>query len=321
MKKTSGVTLVELMIGMAILTTAVVGLMGAFTGIQKSIQYAKSRTLATSLAQEKMQILKQLSYYHVLITTYTTYQTELSPMIPYDNGYFTPESVLEGSVAFTRLTYIQVAQEVSGDMQTLAPTTPDTGMKLATVSVIWTQGNEKRSVQLRSVISNPDTVMSNCVFSGRVKIVATATGISNALVSISENTGWRDTSDASGDYSVSVYPGSYNFYITAPGYFPLFSQSSIADGQTVPLDFFLSPMASGIASGTVWKNDHLVISQVVGSSVNAAGFFQEYIELFNPTTWTWIVATDASTPVIDVKYQLRNQALTTIAMNYATLTI
>ena len=64
----SGVTLVELMVSVVILSIGILGLVATFGGIQRAVQNAKNKTLASTLAQEKMQILKQKNYYQVLVT-------------------------------------------------------------------------------------------------------------------------------------------------------------------------------------------------------------------------------------------------------------
>ncbi|MBI4054713.1 MAG: hypothetical protein HY402_01115, partial [Elusimicrobia bacterium] len=66
---------------------------------------------------------------------------------------------------------------------------------------------------------------------------------------------------------------------------------SIANGDISDQDFSLVPKASGTVSGIAYLGDHLVLSQVVASTVNASnGFNQEYVELYNPTTWTWTLS-------------------------------
>ncbi|HNW44123.1 MAG TPA: prepilin-type N-terminal cleavage/methylation domain-containing protein, partial [Elusimicrobiales bacterium] len=55
----AGITLIEVMVSLVILTVGIVALMGTFGNIQKAVQLSKNRTLAANLAQEKMQILKQ----------------------------------------------------------------------------------------------------------------------------------------------------------------------------------------------------------------------------------------------------------------------
>lgn len=317
LRSQAGVTLVELMVAAAVLSVGILGLVGSFGLIQRSIQSSKNKTLAANLAQEKMQILKQKNYYQVLISTDPAYRTDYSPSIPYDAGYFPPEHVLEGGVRFTRLTYVQVAREDSGVVVTLPPGTPDTGMKLITITVLWSQGKDKLKLELRSVFSNTDTSMANCIFNGTVRNASTMAPINAALVNIAENVGWRDTADGSGQYTVSLNPGSYSMVASARGYFTEVRTVSIAPNQTLTQDFNLSPMSSGTVRGTVWYNDHLVLSQVVGSTVSAEGYSQEYVAVFNPTTYTWTVGGD-----IGLRFQRASDASKkTIAIDYIAPTI
>jgi prepilin-type N-terminal cleavage/methylation domain-containing protein len=65
-----GITLVELMIAVALMGVGIMAAIGSYKGIQQSIQFSKGRTLATNIAQEKIQVLMQKSYYEVLVTTY-----------------------------------------------------------------------------------------------------------------------------------------------------------------------------------------------------------------------------------------------------------
>ncbi|MBI3564465.1 MAG: carboxypeptidase regulatory-like domain-containing protein [Elusimicrobia bacterium] len=290
------------MIAVAVLSVAIVGLVGAFGGVQKALMMSKTTTLASTLAQEQMQILKQKAYFQVLVTTNPSYNTSYTPNIPYDGGYFPPETVLEGGVTYNRSTYIQFAMENSGVIQPVGPLTPDTGLKLITVDVTWSIGGQAKHIQLLSVLSNPDTVMTNAIFQGTVRDAATLAPIQNALANIAENLGWRDSTDATGHYGMNVSPGSYTLGVTVPGYFPAHLSASIAANATVTQDFNLQPMSSGSATGVAWFNPNLVISQVVVSSAQAdqANFQAQYVELFNPTSST-IVVYDGAAPQIKLK--------------------
>ncbi len=290
----SGVTLVEMMVALSILTIGIIGMVETYGHIQKAIQASKNRTLASNLAQEKMQILKQKVYYQVLATTDPAHNTtDFSPeSLDYDTGYFPPEIISEAGVTYTRYTYIQVAREDSGELVLLAPNTPDTGLKLITVTVTWAQGGRKQKLALRNVMSNPDTVMANSVFNGTVRDSADASPINGALVSIVENSGWRDTTSAVGSYVINASPGSYTMVVTVENYYSQMRSVSIAANSTQTQDFSLVKIATGTVTGYAWVADHLVISQIVGSSVNASGFDQEFVEVFNPTTFTWTVDGD-----------------------------
>ncbi|MCX7716769.1 MAG: type II secretion system GspH family protein, partial [Endomicrobia bacterium] len=96
-----GVTLVELVIAVVILSVTILIFVGSFTNISRSIIASKAKTLATNLAQEKIQLLRQLPYHKILVTSTPLYYTQVSPPIPYDNTYFPPERILEGGIYFT----------------------------------------------------------------------------------------------------------------------------------------------------------------------------------------------------------------------------
>lgn len=298
-----GVTLAELVIASCIIGLVILTIIGSFGNISKVILFSKARTLATNLAQEKMQILKQMSYYKLLITSSPAYIADISPAIPYDPGYFPPERILEGGIYFDRFTYVQVAQEIGGKITTLPPSTPNTGMKLITVTVIWKEGKVKKFVQVYNIASEPYGL--NGVIKGKVRNAMTLSGIPNATVIVAENIGWQDLTNASGDYSINVQVGSYRVMASAVGFFS--ANDSVSVGASpVTKNFDLVPMDSGTVSGLVWLNDHIVISQVVAST-QTPDCDQEYLELYNPTTFQWQMAyfdigTGSTIPVTGVKY-------------------
>lgn len=293
-----GATLTEVLVAVAILSIAVLGLLGAMTGIQKAVQVAKTTTLAATLGQEQMQILKQRVYYQILVTTAPAYDTNYTPNIAYDPGYFPPEGVLEGGVYYTRYTLVEVAQESGGVIVTLPPNTADTGMKLVTTTVIWSIGAERKKAVLRTIVSNPDTVTANSIFNGTVRDANTLTPIPDALVNVAENVGWRDETNASGVYQIELSPGSFTLGVVVPGYFPAHRSVSIAALATQTQDFDLVPMSSGSAVGSdLWVNPNVVISQVIVSTAQAdqAAFEAQIVELYNPTAST-ITVGSGSTP-------------------------
>lgn len=278
-----GATLSELVIATAVMSVAVVGLLGTFPGIQKSFQHSKSATLASTLAQEQMQILKQRVYYQILITTNPAYDTRFVPPVPYDAGYFPPELVLEGGVNYTRYTYVQVVKEDSGAITVLPPGTPDTGMKLVTVDVVWPVANDWKRLSLRTIVANPNTVTANSIFSGTVRNASTFAPIPGAVVTVAENQGWRDTAGAGGTYGINLSPGSFTLGTVVPGYFPAHRSVSIGALQTKTEDFDLVPMSSGSVTGSpLWVNPFPVISQVAVSTTQSNGMEVQYVELYNP---------------------------------------
>ncbi|MEI7529708.1 MAG: carboxypeptidase regulatory-like domain-containing protein [Elusimicrobiota bacterium] len=287
-RRRAGVTLVELMIAMAILTIGIVGLVQSFSFIQKAVQLSKNKTLASNLAQEKMQILKQKPYYQVIATSVPAHNDiDFAPeSIDYDNGYFPPEMIMEGGVTYTRYTYVQVIRENEGAVGDMAPSTPDTGMKRITITVVWGYGTGgKRRVTLRSIMANPETVIANASFNGTVLTTAAA-AIGGGLISLVEASGCSDTTSSLGKYLITCTPGTYTLMAAATGYYSLMKSVVIAAGGTQTNDFTLNRVGVGTVRGYPWLNDHLVISQVVGSTINTSvtpNFDQEYVEVFNPT--------------------------------------
>jgi prepilin-type N-terminal cleavage/methylation domain-containing protein len=57
-----GWTLVEVMIAAVIMSISLLAFAGAMGGVIKSLHLSKRRTLATSLAQEKIEYMKNISY-------------------------------------------------------------------------------------------------------------------------------------------------------------------------------------------------------------------------------------------------------------------
>lgn len=277
-----GVSLTETLIAVAIISVAFLAVINTFGTISKSIQVSKAKTLATNLAQEKLQILRQLQYLRLMVTPLPAYRTDFTPNIPYDNTYYTPETIIEGGVEFTRLTYVQMATEVGNDLVYMG-SSPDTGIKAITCTVIWEQDGNKRMTQLRTIYSNPNTVRTNAEFKGVVKSTSNV-AISGASVIIAENMAWQDITGSTGAYSISCYDGNYTLVATKRGFFSKSIFKSIGPYQVLTQDFNLMAMSSGTVTGNVWLKDHFVISMVVASSVTVDGFDQEFIELYNPTT-------------------------------------
>jgi len=315
----AGVTIVELMIAVLILSAVILVFINVFTNVSRAILGSKAKTLATNLAQEKIQVLRQMSYHKILITPSPAYNTEFSPPIPYDTTYFPPERILEGGMEFTRYTYIYPVQEVDGKFEPIPPTSPDVGLKCIEVSVVYQSGYGKKVVRLRSVESSIESAFKG-VIQGTVRNAQTFEGLKDVLVTVAENIGCRDYTDASGKYIIRAPYGSYSVVASKLGFFTATRRVSVgANPQTVNFD--LQPMSSGTVFGYVWLNDRILISQVVGSTRTPEGFAQEYVELYNPTTFWWQVAISEDEGIIGLKYQSTNGPLVEVPLKYINLSI
>jgi len=321
MNTKKGVSLVEFIVGILIISLVILIFAGSFGNISRALLASKAKTLATNLAQEKIQILRQMPYHKILVTPSPSYITEFSPPIPYDTEYFPPEDILEGGIRFTRYTYVYPVQEVDGKLEPISPTSPDVGMKCIEVSVVYPTAYGKKVVRLRTVEANPDFIAFRWVIQGNVKDKVTLLNLSDVLVIVAENVGCRDYTDTNGNYLIKVPYGNYTVVASKRGYFTGLQQVSVgANPRTV--NFELQPMSSGTVFGYVWMNDRILISQVVGSTKNAEGFSQEYVELYNPTTFWWQMARSEYEGIIGLKYQSTGDiTISSIPLRYINLSI
>lgn len=281
-----GVTLVELMIAMVVLTVGVVGGMGSFRYIAQAISSARLKTIAVNLAQEKMEVLKNKSYYQLLVTSYSATSTGFSPNFTYDAGNYPAETfALWGGAALTRYVNVDFVNASGASVTVIPFTSTDPGMKKISVYVAWTERNTKRKVQLDSYYENPSVSRLSTGFRGQV--TSGAANVAGALVQVIGIPKWRAYSDSGGNYSFQVAPGSYTLVCSTPGYYSMSSDLlSVSEGLYTAKDFALTKIGSGtVTAASVYTRDpSLVISQVVTSTIQAGGFDAQYVELFNPTT-------------------------------------
>ncbi len=291
-KNSTGATLAELMIATALIGIGVLASVQTFSKVHEGIQASKGRTLATNIGQEKMQVIMQKSYYEVLVTTDPAYRVVGSTSIPYDPSYFPPETIMEGGMLFTRYTYVQVVQENSGNIVILPPTTPDTGMRQLTVTILWSTNKGESFITMKSILNNPSTVMTRSILRGTVTNANTGEAIASALVNAAENVGWQDSTSATGSYLINLSPGTFSFMASAPGFYSATTVLTLAPYASLVQDFSLTPISSGTVKGTAWINNHLLISQVVAST--GATNNLEYVELYNPTTSAITIGSNAA---------------------------
>ena len=124
-----GVTLVEIMIAMSLMSIGILGMIGSFTYLNRGLQVTKGRTLANNLAQEKIELLKNYSYYRVLVTTETTTDSNFDPAIEYDTYPNGMEEIGAGGINFKRYVLIRKLKENSGELDDILWDQPDEGLK------------------------------------------------------------------------------------------------------------------------------------------------------------------------------------------------
>lgn len=286
-----GGTLTELMVATVILSVGVLGLFGAFKYIARSTFISRATSLATNLGQERIESLKNLSYYSLQITT----ATNTIDGIIHDTANYPPEIIAIGGITFTRYTYVTMAQMVGSDIEYVSFNYPDTGLKQITVTIAWTEANNKKSWTLNNLLENPNVNPLDSTITGTVYNSGGGT-VASAIVVAEQNENWGATSDSVGTYSFRVYHGTYTIRASSTGFSDGVTGSVIASrGSVATADLTLTAVATGYITGTVWYNPFPVISQVLASSAthvpDGTPIDLEYVELFNPTTTPFNVGT------------------------------
>lgn len=323
-----GITLVEIMVAMVIMSVGVLGMIGAFKFFNVGVQSAKTRSLANNIAQERIEFLKNKSYYRVLVTTATADDPNFAAgEMTYDVAPNGEETVNVGGINFIRRVYVRkVNEDPDKNLQYMAWNQPDPGLKEIKVYVVWYERGEWRKLEVRNLRENPDRVNKDSTISGSVTKSGTGADLPGVVVRAQENPSYYGESDASGDYSFSIVAGTYTLLATKDYYFPSILPSfGLAAGADVTnKNFTLTEMSSGTIYGYAFiDGGNLLISGIAGSTETDTGD-TEWVEVYNPTTWTWTMATGLGTganEVVYFTYKEANVAAVTPDLNYRTTTL
>lgn len=299
-------TFVELLVAVSIISIGMLGFTGAFRFITHSIRDARAKSLALSLAQEKVENLKNTPYHKLQITTQPVTYSQVSPPQICDNVNYPPETIRVGGITYTRCVYVGLTRVVGHEITELSALYPDSGLKWVEVAVMWEQRGSWKRLNLNNLHENPNVQPLNATLKGVVKD-ASGAAIPNAVVTVLDKSDWEDVSDSAGSYLIQVNEGSYFVKASSAGYHDLiYSSVTLLEADTLTTNFMLTPIATGTVSGNVFFSSHLVISQIVwGTSTkvgNGATQIVEYFTLFNPTTYPINIGTLPALPIISVDY-------------------
>jgi hypothetical protein len=284
------------MVAMVILSIGVLGMFSAFRYIGTSIHVSRAKTLATNLGQERIESLKNLTYYGLLVATTTATDSSVNPAVLYDNGAYSPETISIGGIIFTRYTLVEMVQVVNDVVGAVSLDYPDTGMKKITVSVVWTDAGVKKSWTLSNLLENPNVGPLDSSISGTAQAAVGFVNLPGVNVSVDQYPDYTAITAADGTYSFRVHHGTYTVSMSTPGYYDWTSSIvSAPQGSGASVTSAMVAIASGTVAGIAWYNPGLVISEVVGTTTTVAvrpnggaavtGYDVEYVELFNPTTY------------------------------------
>lgn len=296
MKK--GFSLVEVMITLFIMTVALIGTMSAFPYIMRGILMTKAKSIANIVVQEQLEAFRNLPYYKIHVTSSPLTDSRFDN-VSYDIGYYPKETTSMGGIQYEKMSYVEkVSETEGGDFTHVDWNQPDVGMKRVTVNVAYHSeggGGDWKKVTMSILVENPDRQQLNATLSGIVKTTAAATTpIPHAGIYVLENPAFNTSSDNSGNYSFSVPAGSWTLVTSATGYFmdtstPVVCSSGVTTTRNIPLiRKFL-----GNVTGYAFINDHLVITQVV-PSYQPGAVNQEFVELYNPTTYSILIASKSA---------------------------
>lgn len=284
-----GATITELMVATVIMSVGVLGLFGSFRFISRSIFISRATTLATNLGQERIEALKNLSYYSLLITTNSASNTNFSPAIAYDTVNYPPEIISIGGINYTRYTYVTMADVTNGVVNAVSANYPDSGLKQITVNIVWKDGQQWKKWSLTNLLENPYVNPLDATITGTISKSAGG-ALSGAVVTVEQNSDWTATSNGTGGYNFKVYHGTYTVRASSAGYYDAVSAPTVVNkGGSATINLAMSQIATGTIAGNVWFNSDLVFSQVVANTrtivADGANANVEYVELFNPTTF------------------------------------
>ncbi|MBI3298082.1 MAG: carboxypeptidase regulatory-like domain-containing protein [Elusimicrobia bacterium] len=293
-----GLSLVELMVAVSIISIGVLGFVGSFRFIAHSISDSRARSLASALAQEKVENLKNTPYQKLLISTKTFANPNFAPPTVYDALNYPPETIKVGGIEFTRGVMVSLTRLSGDDIILVSANYPDSGLKFVTVYVMWQQRGEWKMLYLDNIYENPTVTTLNAVLKGVVTTSGGA-GIPGTVIEILEKSDWTGTAGTGGSYTFQVYPGTYSVHASSAGHYDsTVSGVVLNDGAITTTDLTLTPIASGTVTGLVYISTNLLISQVSAGSVTFAGDVVvstvEYVELFNPTSHFFNIAAGSS---------------------------
>lgn len=318
-----GVTLTELLLAIIIITIGVLGGMATFKYVSQAISQSRLKTIATNLAQEEMEVLKNKSYFQLLVTTAPATSAGYDPNFVYDtgSGNYAPETItVWGLPPLTRAVNVDYASVSGTSVSTIPYTSNDPGMKKITVYVYWTERGTPRKVQMDSYYQNPNVSTLNTGFKGQVTVNGAGTAIGGAAIQVIGMPKWQGTSDSLGNYSFQVAAGTYSLVCSSTGFFSnTTSMLNTTSGSYTTSNFSLTRIASGtVTSASLYTLDNsLRITQVVASTVVPNGYDVQYVELFNPTTSPINVGSGVSHSIkLNFTSQFSSQLCNDIGLTY-----
>lgn len=275
-KRNSGFTLIEMLIFIFIFTIAGVTFYRLFTTSMKAMGNVRHRLEALALANEKIEIIHNLSYESIG----TTSGIPVGELV--EN-----ETVVRGSRnLFVKTSVIVVDDPFDGKALYEADTNPD-DYKQVRVQVSWEQNNPSKEVVLVSTIVPPglESIYTGGILSINV-VDNSGQGIPNARVTIRNDSlnpvvnTTLTTNDQGGLFIPQATPAnqSYNLSVVKSGYFPVQTFAPYPSSVINPVD---------------------TDATVVGGAINQKTLMTDLVSTVNLRT-----VTPLGVPVADIRFGL-----------------
>ena len=236
-----GFSQVEIVITILVISIVILGIITTFSTIGKGLITGKTRTIANNLAQEKIEILKNVSYSRLLITS----QNDLTAY-GYDNTNtdYTPETLNVGDANYIRYTTVWKAEESGAEISTMSPTAADQGMKKIKIEIKWTENNEQKSLVLYNLRDDPNrTTMSGKIYG--IITTTNSVGISAARVEIVQDINRNATTSTTGYYLIkTTSPATVQINVSKDGYW---SKKSVNTAVSAAVNLSLTAKERGNA--------------------------------------------------------------------------
>lgn len=262
-KRENGFTLLELILSVLLIGIIVAGFSRVYYQVAKGIVTNRAKTIAVNLAGEKIESLKNLSYWRLIPTPQDALDNPDDPKNPYP-----PEkNIIVGEKIFQRYTVVKKVQETESGIVDLLPSDPDDGLKKITITIKWEENGKNKEFSLNSLFENPERSILVATVNGKITDSSSGDNIIGARVEIVGNPNYTDISNNSGNYSirVSLKGDSDLFTIRASErrYEPEDKLVLLSKGEIKTVNFSLDSYPTGKIEGIVKDTDSVVIAGAI----------------------------------------------------------
>jgi type II secretory pathway pseudopilin PulG len=289
-------TLTETIVACLIISIAFLGVLSAYRGISTAILTSQTKQVAMALARERLEAMQAVPYYRLVAEGgLLNYSPDGPVLFKYDG---TLETVQSGKIEYKRGAMAErMFRNWDGPLKVLPDRYyMDEGVKRITVSVAWRDSGKKwKFVSLSGLKENPSRSIKEFKIEGYVTD-SFGVAISSIQVRLLQDYAVSSTNVSGNYYQATVRAGTYTVRVT-DSFSPIRFKGQKKDvyvgndRPTATLNFVMERIKYGTVRSTFWWNPNPVISRVCGYKPRSDdGTHQEWVEIFNPTTWTWNAA-------------------------------